>query len=192
MQRAGLRRHGHFSFGRLVGGSALTASLARSVDWRAGGGLHTLGDRDTSRDAVRYVFSTLLTLTLLTSVACSGGPDASGDPSAQSSDTAKQGSGKAAAAPKDGIIGRWRDDSSNPILHSTITIYAQGGHLYLENKFDDGSVRKLKLIEKDSPLGRRFDPVPEFRLGDHWVVDSNGDLLLRDSQGTATKAKKIE
>jgi len=141
---------------------------------------------------VRYVFSTLLTLTLLTAVACSGGPDSSGDQSAQGPDKAKQGTAKMAAASKDGVIGRWRDDGSNPLSHSTITIYAQGGQLYLENEFDDGSIRKLKLVEKESLLGRRFDPVPAFRLGDHWVVDSNGDLLLRDSQGTATKARPVD
>lgn len=141
---------------------------------------------------MRYVFSTLLTLTLLTAVAYSGGPDSSGDPSAQNSDKTKQGGGEVAAAPKDGIIGRWRDDSSNPLFHSTIIIYAQRGQLYLENEFDDGSVRKLELVERESPLGRRFDPIPTSRLGDHWVVDSNGDLLLRDRQGTATKARRVK
>ena len=139
---------------------------------------------------MRYLFLTLLTGILLISTGCKkSGP--SGDQSAQKSGTAQQSTEKSSTPQKDGIIGSW-EDYSNPVFSSTITILSEDGQLYLESKYGDGSVRRMKLVEKDSPLGRRFDPVPAFQLGDHWVIDSNGDLLIRDNSGTIFTAKKIE
>lgn len=109
----------------------------------------------------------------------------------QSPDDSQEGS-QVISAPKDGVIGKWRDNVTNPIFHSNVTILAEGGKLYYVNEFDDGSEKRMQLVEKKSELGRRFDPVIPFRLEDHWVIDENGDLLMRDKHGTAAIAEKIE
>ena len=124
---------------------------------------------------MRYLFLTLLICVLLTSIGCKEKSESTGGRSTL----------------KDGIIGTW-EDNSNPIFSSTITILIEDGQLYLENKYNDGSTRRTKLVEKESSLGRRFDPIPSTQLGDHWVIDSNGDLLLRDNNGTASTAQKIQ
>ena len=132
---------------------------------------------------MRYVMLTTLACILLVSMGCK---DKSG-----SSNASQQNGDTLTSTPKDGIIGTW-EDYSNPILSSTITIYAENGKLYFENKYNDESSRKLEIVEKKSDLGRRFDPVQSFQLGDHWVIDSNGDLLMRDNNGTAYIEKKSE
>ncbi len=136
---------------------------------------------------MRNVLLILITCSLITLSGCKGDSESSGDGSSASS-----GGGRAVAVPQDGAIGTWRDNVSNPLFFSNISIYAEDGQLYLENKFDDGSSRRRQVVEKKSDLGRRFDPVIPTRLGDHWVIDENGDLLLRDQHGTAAKAEKIE
>lgn len=88
------------------------------------------------------------------------------------------------------IIGRWLDES--PYVGSRITIFREGGKLYIEQKFKDGSSHKIELFEKRSPLGRRFDKLEGSRFGDHWVLDSHGNLQMRDNDGLIATAKKIE
>lgn len=137
---------------------------------------------------MRYKVVTMLLSAGLLMAGCDGEPEQS----AQNTDTAGQTAAKTLPAPEDGVIGVWRDNVSNPIFFSKITIRAEDGQLYLDRQFDDGSTRRRRLVEKESPLGRRFDPVPAVRLEDHWVIDPNGDLLLRDKHGTAATAGKIE
>jgi hypothetical protein len=100
-------------------------------------------------------------------------------------------------ASENGIIGSWLDNVSNPLFGSTLTIFVEDGRYFLETKFDDGSVRKTALVEKESPLGRRFDMDPEsnvFQMKDYWVIDKNGDLLLQNEldAGTGLKARRIK
>ena len=69
------------------------------------------------------------------------------------------------------VIGRWLDET--PFMGSRITIFGEDGKLYIEQKFKDGSSSTEELIEKQSPLGRRFDTVDGSSAGDHspeWVA----------------------
>jgi len=86
------------------------------------------------------------------------------------------------------IIGRWRCQ----FPPSRITISREGGKIYLEQKLKDGGSLKINLEEKQSPLGRRFDKVEGSSSGDHWIVDSQANLQIRDNQGLFTTAKKID
>lgn len=88
------------------------------------------------------------------------------------------------------IIGRWLDES--PFIGSRITIFREDGKLYIEQIFKDGSGGKKELIEKQSPLGRRFDTVTGSSAGDHWLLDSRGSLQIRDNEGLIATAKKID
>jgi len=48
------------------------------------------------------------------------------------------------------------------------------------------------LVARKSPLGQRFDKVADSTAGDHWILDSGGNLQLRDNEGLIATAKKIE
>lgn len=62
----------------------------------------------------------------------------------------------------------------------------------METIYKDGSGGKEELVESSSPAGRRFDPLGGSSAGDHWILDSNGDLQLRDDEGLIATAKKIK
>jgi hypothetical protein len=87
------------------------------------------------------------------------------------------------------IIGRWLDEG--PFVANRITIFREDGRLFIEQMFKDGSSLKKEIVEKKSPLGRRFDKVEGSSAGDHWVLGSDGNLQLRDNDGLITTAKKI-
>jgi len=86
------------------------------------------------------------------------------------------------------VIGRWLDEFSG----SQIVIYREGGTLFVEQKFKDGSALKEELVEKPSPLGRRFDNKQGSSFGDHRVIDRAGDLQIRDNVGLISTAKRIK
>jgi len=90
------------------------------------------------------------------------------------------------------IIGCWLDERM--FVGSRITIFQQGGKLYMANHHKDGSSGVKKLIEKKSPLGRRFEDenMAVSETGDHWLLDSNGNLQLRDNEGLIATPKKIK
>ena len=95
----------------------------------------------------------------------------------------------APAPAKREIVGRWLDEI--PYASSRITIFHEGGKLYGEQKFTDGSGSlKKELVEKRSPLGRRFDQVGGSTAGDHWILDSRGNLQLHDNDGLISTAKR--
>ena len=86
------------------------------------------------------------------------------------------------------IVGQWLDEI--PYASSRITIFHEGGKLYVEQMFADGSSHKKELVEKRSPLGRRFDQVDAATAGDHWILDSRGNLQLHDNDGLIRTAKR--
>ena len=87
------------------------------------------------------------------------------------------------------IVGRWLDEA--PLVGGRITIFVEGKGLYLEQAYKDGSAGKQGLVEKMTPLGRRFDNVEGSSHGDHWVLGSDGNLQLRDNEGLIRTARKI-
>ncbi len=88
------------------------------------------------------------------------------------------------------IIGRWLDET--PSFGSRITFFREGGKLFIEHLFTDGSSGKKELVEKRTPLGRRFDKVEGSDFGDHWVLCSDGSLQVRDNEGLIITLKKID
>ncbi len=87
------------------------------------------------------------------------------------------------ASPKSGreVLGEWIDD--RPYVASRITLYRENGALHVSFAFKDGSVWDNVVRETSSSLGRRFDPIEGSASGDHWIIDSSGNLLERDSEG---------
>lgn len=88
------------------------------------------------------------------------------------------------------IIGSWLDES--PFAGNRITIFRKDGKLFMENTYKDGSSGTKELVARKSPLGQRFDKVGDSTAGGFWILDSNGDLQLRDNEGWIATAKKIE
>ena len=84
------------------------------------------------------------------------------------------------------VIGKWLWE----LVGGVITIYREDDTLYIEQKFSDGSELTEELVEKPSPLGQRFDKV-EPGFGDYWIIDTAGNLQLRDSAGLISTEKKI-
>ncbi len=90
------------------------------------------------------------------------------------------------------VVGRWLDES--PFVGNRTTIFQKNGKLYMENVYKDGSRGETELIDKKSSFGRRFDKADGSGSdsGAHWILDSNGDLQLRDSMGWISTAKKLD
>lgn len=86
------------------------------------------------------------------------------------------------------IIGR----DERPFVANRISIFREGGKLFIERTFKDGSSLKKELAEKNSPLGRRFDDVDGSDAGDHFVIATDGNLQIRDNDGLITAARKVE
>ncbi len=87
-------------------------------------------------------------------------------------------------------IGRWLDES--PFAGKRIVIFRDKGKLFMESTYKDGSSGSNEIVESQSPLGRRFNKPGGSTAGDHWVLDSNGDLQLRDDEGLISTAKKLQ
>ena len=86
------------------------------------------------------------------------------------------------------VIGKWQDDS----LGEIVVIYREGGKLFIERIFKDGSSGKQEATENPSPLGRRFDAKERSDDGDYCVIEKSGNLQQRDKQGLVAIAKKID
>ena len=87
------------------------------------------------------------------------------------------------------VVGHWIDE--RPFLEKRISIFRQNDKLYMEITYKDGSSGKNELLETRSPLGRRFEKVGVSRASDHWILDSDGNLQLRDNEGLIATSKKI-
>ena len=80
------------------------------------------------------------------------------------------------------VIGRW-SDSTNVYI-----IFRSHGKFTLEVGVPGGGKYAVNVVEKKSPLGRRFqDPDEPF---DHYIIDSKGDLQVRDESGLIEMARK--
>lgn len=90
----------------------------------------------------------------------------------------------------DSLIGRWRDDS--PFAGSTITITRSNGQFSMRQEFQDGSTRTIELAERRSDSDQRFDPVTDTPSGDHYMIDSRGNLEIRDEDGLIATARKVD
>ncbi|MDP8245725.1 MAG: hypothetical protein P9L94_16705 [Candidatus Hinthialibacter antarcticus] len=88
------------------------------------------------------------------------------------------------------VIGIWLDE--RPYVSSKITIFQENSKLYMENLFDDGSAYKKEIKEVNNSRGRRFEKIEKSDFGDHYIINIDGKLEMRDNEGLVTAAKKIE
>jgi hypothetical protein len=89
------------------------------------------------------------------------------------------------------IIGRWINDS---VLGGLLTIFRERGRVLLEQRFTDrGALRgvlRIELKERPSRVGRRFDRL-ESDVGDHWLINADGVLEIRDTDGLIAIARRV-
>lgn len=88
------------------------------------------------------------------------------------------------------IVGQWIDD--RPFFGVRLTLYRKEGTLYMEQRFKDGSSGVDEVREDQSRLGRRFEKSDGSGEGDYWLIDSHGDLQIRDGEGLIATARRIE
>lgn len=82
------------------------------------------------------------------------------------------------------VIGKWVDSG---IAGGTITIFRKDGGYFMETQYSDGSCGTRRLVKASA---RRYNN-PESDAGDHFVINSDGDLEISDNDGlmaTATRA----
>ncbi len=77
------------------------------------------------------------------------------------------------------IIGSWLDE----LMESRVTFFRDGDKIFMERMFTSGSSRIEEVAERDGWSGRRFDKIEGPSDGDHYVIDSDGNLQIRDNEG---------
>ncbi len=87
------------------------------------------------------------------------------------------------------IIGSWIDDRM--YVGNRTTIFRQDGKLFMENTYADGSSGKKEIVAKPSVSGKKFEDKEDKGFGDFYLIDSRGNLQLRDQDGLISTAKKI-
>jgi len=106
-----------------------------------------------------------------------------------SADAAATLSAKPEASTRD-EIGRWLDDSPN--AGHRIVIFRDSGKLFMELTGEDGSSGTTEIVESQtSGRGRRFSNLRGSTSGDHWLLESDGHLQIRDNQGLIYTDEKI-
>ena len=88
------------------------------------------------------------------------------------------------------IIGNWLDES--PGLPSKITIYFENGKYFMQNTYHDGSSSIQEIVKKSSAHGQRFERIKYSKSGDHYLIDSEGNLQIRDRDGLIATAYKVD
>jgi len=97
---------------------------------------------------------------------------------------------QSSAKPGREIIGTWYDEA--PYASRKLVLYKENNKLIMESHFKDGSTMIQELIEKKSSLGRRLEEKEGSSFGEFYIINKNGDLEMRDSEGLIATAKKIK
>ncbi len=86
------------------------------------------------------------------------------------------------------IVGAWFDRDAGG---GKMTIFNDGSSLFLEQNYPGGGIGKWKLEESEVNGLRRFDQVPPSGHGDHFIINSQGNLKIMDDQGLIKIVKKL-
>lgn len=77
------------------------------------------------------------------------------------------------------VIGIWLDEN----ITAKIALFRKNGKSFIEMTYKDGSVGTYEMIEKNTRRGLRFDNKKGSAFGDHYLINKNGELELRDDEG---------
>lgn len=85
------------------------------------------------------------------------------------------------------IVGNWIWEA----VGATIVIYKENKKIYMKQKFRDGSQGIEELVKRSSPFGQRYDEKVGNEFGEYYVVDSHGNLQMRNPKRLFATAKKV-
>ncbi|MDP8201990.1 MAG: hypothetical protein P9M11_07600 [Candidatus Tenebribacter burtonii] len=77
------------------------------------------------------------------------------------------------------IIGIWLDEN----IPARLVLFRKNGKSFIETTYKDSSVGTYEMIEKNTSRGLRFDDKKGSAFGDHYLINKNGELELRDDEG---------
>lgn len=86
------------------------------------------------------------------------------------------------------LVGTWL--TSTPAAPGRLTIYRERGQLFAEWRLRNGVKTVDEVAEKKTAAGRRFDNVPQ--TADHFVLNMNGELELRQGEQLVAMAERID
>lgn len=92
--------------------------------------------------------------------------------------------------PSKEILGRWLDDS--PIIGSAITLYREKKRLFLQTRYKDGSESIVEVKRTQTTRGERLVDKQGNSFGEHYVIDKQGNLQIRDQDGLIATAKAVK
>lgn len=93
--------------------------------------------------------------------------------------------------PPPNISGEWyADGAGGQYFSGPIYIFQEGDKMFLKWVFSDGSVLKREVVGKHTQSGIRVDYIEAIGNGDYYIINSNGDLEIRDSMSLIQTAKK--
>ncbi len=95
---------------------------------------------------------------------------------------------KAPSDPSRAVIGVWIDE----VFGRKVTVFYKNGKLFMEDAFGDDSKSEKEIIETKSPFGRRFDATKKSKSGDHWVIDVDKNLQLKDDEGLFSTSRMVK
>lgn len=88
------------------------------------------------------------------------------------------------------VVGSWFDQT--PMVGGKISIYHKDGKVYMERTFNDGSSSKKEMVKKPSSNGKRFEEKSGSNFGEHYIIDQQDNLQIRDQEGLISTARKID
>jgi hypothetical protein len=89
--------------------------------------------------------------------------------------------------PSRNIVGKWIWEGGG----ATIVIYKKNQKTYMEYGLSEESKIITEMVKSSSPLGQRYDDKEDNPHGEYVVIDSKGNLQMRNPKRTYAIAKKI-
>jgi hypothetical protein len=86
------------------------------------------------------------------------------------------------------IIGIWLDEN----IPAKLVLFRKNGKSFIETTYKDDSVGTYEMIEKNTSRGLRFDNKKGSAFGDHYLINKNGELELRDDEGLIYIINKLD
>ena len=86
------------------------------------------------------------------------------------------------------IIGIWLDEN----IPAKLVLFRKNGKSFIETTYKDGSIGTYEMIEKNTSRGLRFDDKKGSAFGDHYLINKNGELELRDDEGLIYIINKLD
>ncbi|MCK4694738.1 MAG: hypothetical protein KAT74_03200 [Candidatus Cloacimonetes bacterium] len=86
------------------------------------------------------------------------------------------------------ILGIWLDEN----IPVKLVLFRRNGKSFIEMTYKDDSVGTYEMIEKNTSRGLRFDDKKGSAFGDHYLINKNGELELRDYEGLIYIIKKLD